>query len=229
MMNRLIRLISHELSLQYHYGFILLYLFLSLIYIALIRAVSSDWQPKLTVLLIFSDPAAMGLYFMGSMVLFEKNEGVINQLAVAPITVQEYIVAKVLSVSLIGSAAAVLIGLLSGGLLLNIYQLIGLLMTCLFFSLFGLLIAVNAPSLNRFLLNSVPVELFISLPAMAVLFGYDAAWLSFHPGVLIMRIFLADRWILLWLMFLAGWLLLVYWLVLRSTNRMFKILGGVRL
>lgn len=55
-------------------------------------------------MLIFSDPAAMGLFFMGAIVMLEQS------FAVSPLKVWEYVGSKVLSLSMIGLLVAGLVG-----------------------------------------------------------------------------------------------------------------------
>ncbi|HCT90783.1 MAG TPA: ABC transporter permease, partial [Lachnospiraceae bacterium] len=45
----------------------------------------------------FSDPAAMGLFFMGAVVLLEKGQHTPCAVAVSPVRAMEYIAAKVAS------------------------------------------------------------------------------------------------------------------------------------
>ncbi|MFR1297115.1 MAG: hypothetical protein ACLSBH_17740 [Coprobacillus cateniformis] len=49
------------------------------------------WQETVASLMIYSDPAAMGLFFMGAIVLFEKSQRVLNSLAVSPIHISRNI------------------------------------------------------------------------------------------------------------------------------------------
>jgi fluoroquinolone transport system permease protein len=55
--------------------------------------------------MIFSDPAAMGLYFMGAIVLFEKSERVLSAIAVSPVKPREYVLSKLCSIGIVSAAA----------------------------------------------------------------------------------------------------------------------------
>lgn len=61
--------------------------------------------------MIYSDPAAMGLFFMGAIVLLEKSQRVLNSLAVSPVKVSEYILSKVISLGVISSIVAMFIAI----------------------------------------------------------------------------------------------------------------------
>lgn len=69
---RLKALLRGDIRFQYKYGFYFIYLLFSVLYIGLLYAFPEKWRGKAAILMIFSDPAAMGLFFMGAIVLFEK-------------------------------------------------------------------------------------------------------------------------------------------------------------
>ena len=52
--------------------FYFLYTVLTVLYAVVLLAMPESWQEKVAPILIFSDPAAMGLFFMGAIILLEK-------------------------------------------------------------------------------------------------------------------------------------------------------------
>ena len=71
---RLKKLFLLDMRFQAKYGFYFLYAVLTVIYIAVLFALLENWKEKAAVILIFSDPASMGLFFMGAIVLLEKSQ-----------------------------------------------------------------------------------------------------------------------------------------------------------
>ena len=67
------RLTVWDMKFQIKYGFYLLYSVLTVIYLIILLAMPESWRTAAAAILIFSDPAAMGLFFMGAIVLLEKN------------------------------------------------------------------------------------------------------------------------------------------------------------
>lgn len=65
-------------------------------------------------MMIYSDPAALGLFFMGAIVLLEKSERVLNALAVSPVTIMEYILSKVTSLVVISVLVSLVLALTAG-------------------------------------------------------------------------------------------------------------------
>lgn len=106
---RLFHLIKGDISFQIRYGFYLLYGILTFIYTFILFVLPVEWRGIVSHLLIFSDPAAMGLFFMGAMILFEKSQRVLDSLAVSPVTTQEYIFSKMMSFAIISEIVAMIL------------------------------------------------------------------------------------------------------------------------
>lgn len=96
---RLKKLFLLDMRFQAKYGFYFLYAVLTVIYIAVLFAFPENWKEKAAAILIFSDPASMGLFFMGAIVLLEKSQHTTCALAVSPVHATEYVIAKVSSLS----------------------------------------------------------------------------------------------------------------------------------
>ncbi len=69
---RLRSLFLLDMRFQAKYGFYFLYAVLTIIYVIVLLAVPESWRENIAAILIFSDPASMGLFFMGAIVLLEK-------------------------------------------------------------------------------------------------------------------------------------------------------------
>ena len=73
---RLGRLIRGDIHFQWKYGFYFIYFILTLLYVCAIAALPEHWKKDIAAIMIYSDPAAMGLFFMGAIVLLEKSQKV---------------------------------------------------------------------------------------------------------------------------------------------------------
>ena len=82
---RLFILTKLELKLLFKEGIIYLYALLGIIYLVILFLIPTEYRTKAGVLLIFTDPAAMGLFFIGSVILLEKSQRVFSSLSVTPI------------------------------------------------------------------------------------------------------------------------------------------------
>ena len=178
---RFLHLLRCDMKFQARYGFYLLYGFLTALYMALLVSLPSSWKPKAAAILIFSDPAAMGLFFMGAIVLLEKSQRVTSTYSVSPVKAWEYVLSKVLSLSVIALLVAALLGVTAGSSRF-ISLLFGTCLASMLFTLSGILVATKITSLNQFLLCTVPVEVAAFLPAMGHLFNLTPAFLRAYPA-----------------------------------------------
>ncbi len=177
---RLKRLFLMDMRFQAKYGFYFLYEALTIIYIAVLFALPENWKEKAAAILIFSDPASMGLFFMGAIVLLEKSQNTTCALAVSPVHATEYVIAKVSSLSAISLVVAAILALAAGVDHLFIV-LFGTFLSSVIFTLFGIIVATKIASLNQFILWTVPIEAICFVPAILHLFRITPAWWGHYP------------------------------------------------
>jgi len=163
-------LFAGDIRFQFKYGFYFLYLIFTILYISLLYALPAVWRAGAAILMIFSDPAAMGLTFMGAIVLFEKGERTLDSIAISPVKPLEYVLSKLISIALISTAAGLLIGFGSGGVANPFFFVIGLFLGSCLFSAVGLMIAVNIATLNQFIVATIPGSC-LSAPLLS--FGFS--------------------------------------------------------
>jgi len=226
---RMRSLFCGDVRFQYKYGFYFVYLLFTVLYVGLLYAFEESWRQKAALIMVFSDPAAMGLYFMGAIVLLEKSQRVLDSLAVSPVRVYEYVLSKLFSIGVISVLVGLIIGTAGGAVRNPLLFVIGLFLCSCLFSAAGLIAACNVSTLNQFVLATIPAEILIMLPALAWLFGYEKSWLPAHPGVSLLRLCAGAPDAVFSLLILLLWTLLFVFLACRSAAKMLKSLGGVRL
>lgn len=179
---RLFILTKLELKLLFKEGIIYLYALLGIIYLVILFLIPTEYRTKAGVLLIFTDPAAMGLFFIGLVILLEKSQRVFSSLSVTPIKSLEYVIAKSLAFLLLGYIVSLLLYLTFRENLLAIT--LSVLLTSVFFSFIAIALALNSASLNGFLALSIGVEILLCGPSVLYFFKIvkSRIWL-FHPGV----------------------------------------------
>lgn len=226
---RLGRLALGELRFAWKYGIIPLYALLMAVYLLLLSATAASARFSAAGVIIFTDPAAMGLFFMGAMVLLEKSQRVNCALAVSPVRVWEYIAAKAFALMAVGLAVALAIGIAAGMNLAG--TALSVLLSSVLFTLLGMIAACGSDSLNRFLILTIPIELVAFIPALFYWFGsiQSPLWLL-HPGVATVALLAEST--SLWppaAASLLAWDALAFWLCRRTVERYFIGLGGGRL
>lgn len=177
---RLGSLFLWDIRFQAKYGFYFLYAVITGIYTIILFAVPEGWKEKTAAALIFSDPSAMGLFFMGAIVLLEKSQHTPCAFAVSPVRPMEYIIAKVGSLSVISVVVAAVLELAAGGNHLPVV-LLGTAISGTIFTLCGIMIATKISSLNQFILWTVPMEIICFVPAILHLFKITPVWLRSYP------------------------------------------------
>lgn len=226
---RLKALLAEDVRFQLKYGFYFVYAVFTVLYITLLAAIPDAWKERVTVLLVFSDPAAMGLYFMGAIILLERSGRTLNSLAVSPVKPWELTVSKLSSIAVISVLVAVLIAAFSGKALITVPFVFGVLLGSCMFSAVGLMIAAKSLTLNNFILSTIPAELVINVPAIAYLFGWNPRWLLLHPGVSMIELCLNGKVILPAALILALWTALTTAAAIRAVSKMMTTMGGIKL
>lgn len=118
-------------------------------------------------LLIYNDPAIIGLFFVGLSIIMEKNEEVLPALFVTPINHHHYLISKVLALSLLGWACAAGMTIAILGFDINwLHFSVGIFSTCAIFSLAGIFVVTYTTEFLGFMLRSIPVMLLLSLPLL---------------------------------------------------------------
>lgn len=111
---RLRKLFSADLRFMARYGFFFLYAVLTAVYIVVLSVIPAHWRKTAAVILIFSDPAAMGLFFMGAIILLERSQRTPCAVAVSPVRPAEYILAKAASLAVLSLAVAAVLVFAAG-------------------------------------------------------------------------------------------------------------------
>lgn len=178
---RLKSLILWDVKFQVKNGFYLLYGILTVLYLIVLLALPVTWRGRTAAILIFSDPAAMGLFFMGAVVLLEKSQRVPCALAVSPVKAMEYIIAKVVSLSSIALIVAAILA--SAADVPHMFRLLlGTALSGVVFTLLGIIIATKISSLNQFILCTVPIEMLGFIPPLLHLFGISSGRMQYYPA-----------------------------------------------
>ena len=177
---RLRSLFLLDMRFQARYGFYFLYTALTIIYVIVLFVLPENWREKAVAILIFSDPASMGLFFMGAIVLLEKSQHTPCAFAVSPVRVEEYVIAQIGSLSAISLVVAAVLAFTANVDHLPMV-LLGTVISSTIFTLLGMMIATKIISLNQFILWTVPVEIVCFVPAILHLFKVTPYWLRYYP------------------------------------------------
>lgn len=171
-MKRFAAALHNDVRFQFRHGFYWAYLVVTAMYAVLLSFLPESSKPLAVQLIVFSDPSALGFFFIGGIVLLEKGQQVTDCLFVTPLLVREYIAAKVASLGLLSVAAGTSVHLFAlGPGSLTAWFLIGVALTSAFFTLIGLGVAARCRTLNGFFLLS-PLYTLVFLPPLFGTVGF---------------------------------------------------------
>jgi len=226
---RMKSMIFSDIRFQFRYGFYAIYGILTLVYIGLLYALPAAWRGDAALLMIFTDPAAMGLFFMGAIVLFEKSERVLNSIAVSPVTPAEYVLSKLVSIGAIATLVAVVIGA-AAGVIRNIGLFVFSVFVCsCLFSALSLIVACKIKTLNQFFLAVVPIEVLTTVPAVLWMFWFPSNVWLLHPGVGMLMLCTGRGHAALAMLSLLVWTAAAVLAAVRTVDKMLQSVGGKKL
>ena len=174
---RLIAALKSDIRFQYKHGFYAVYTLITILYIIIMQKIPSGLLKDYTAaLIVFSDPAMLGFFFIGGIIMLEKQQGIIDYLAVTPLSPEEYIKAKVATLGLLSIVASVLITLTTHFQEVNWPLLIVATATVsVFFTLYGFLVAAGCRTINQYFIRMIPFLILTVLPCFAVI-GFPYSW-----------------------------------------------------
>ena len=225
---RLIKLMLGDIRFQFKYGFYFIYAVFCALYIFLLFILPEAWRENAASIMIYSDPAAMGLFFMGAIVLLEKSQRVLNALAVSPVKVLEYITAKTVSLAFISVLVSFILALAAG--LKNIPAVLAAtVLTSIIFTLLGLIAATKTKSLNQYMMATAPLEIVCFVPPIIYLFAPTAIMRWYPLNGSIAMISNGSQNPLYDIAMLLTVMACLFVVAYHATAKMWRSLGGVEL
>ncbi len=120
---------------------------------------------KLLTLIIISDPALIGYIFIGFSIILEKDQKVLPALFITPLNHHVYLLSRVLTLSISCLFCALVMVFVAKGTSFNaIHFSTGILSTTIIFSFIGIYILSYTTEILHFILRSIPILIFLSLP-----------------------------------------------------------------
>lgn len=162
-------LLRHEVRLQYRYGIYAAYGVVVVFYALILltgRPFVPDW---LVAFIVFSDPSALGFFFLGGLMLLEKGQGVRAALAVAPVSARDYLIAKAVPLTALAVVGVIVLGLAKAGPVNWLVLVPVVALTSVFYIGIGAAVALQFRTVNAYLIGSAALLTPIILPALIAL------------------------------------------------------------
>ena len=226
---RIQALLVGDIRFQWKYGFYFLYFIFTMLYMIILQLMPYAWKDKASMVLVFSDPAAIGLFFMGAIILLEKSEQTLQSIAISPVKPYEYVLAKTGAIAFLSTLVGFSIRLSAMSIDNSILFFLGIFLGSSLFSAIGLMVATRSKTLNQFIIFTIPIEIVINLPAFMYLFGWRSFFMLLHPGVCVIELCgNGERWFLAIIILLA-WTIGITILAANQMRTFFHSLGGAKL
>lgn len=163
-----------DLRIQLRHQIFTVAILVTVAYGVILRLIPEEWRVDITVVLVLSDPTMIGFMFVGALILLERGAGTLNAVSVTPLSTAMYVVAKVVSLTAICVASALVMTVVGHGTSFQALPLIvAVVLTSMLFVLTGIAAVIRVRSLNAYLLV-VPVFLVpLYIPLLGVA---DIGW-----------------------------------------------------
>jgi fluoroquinolone transport system permease protein len=182
---RLLATVRRDVTLQIRYRLYAVSVFVVLVWGVLLSLLPVAARTETAVVVpafVVFNLIVTTFYFVGALVLLERDEGMLSAIVTTPLRDAEYLLSKAITLTALATAESLLVVLLLFGarfrwdLLLAGTVLLGAL-----YVLAGFLAVARHDSLNEWLLPSVPVLLFLMLPLLGHFGLVDRRLFWLHP------------------------------------------------
>jgi len=175
-MSNLKNMLRWEFLLLYRYKIIHISILSVVLYFLTTQAVESlKGQTQVHSVLLFFDPALIGIMFVGALVLFEKSENVLQALVITPMKTDDYLLSKIISLTILSIISAILFMVLMmifNDTSFNIFYLaLSIILTSVMLILIGFVLVSWVNSINGYLLGMVIGFIGLTFPPLLQLFN----------------------------------------------------------
>ena len=164
---RLFQALKHDMRYQFRHGFYFAYLVVLGAYLVALLNVPSQYRNLVVSLVVFSDTSVLGFFFVGAILLLEREEGTLRAVSVTPLRPTEFCLSKALSLTVL---ALVVSGLMSFAHLpagsSSLFYYLGVLGSSLFYTFIGIGVASQAQSLNGYFFRGTGYTVAFMLPLL---------------------------------------------------------------
>jgi fluoroquinolone transport system permease protein len=180
--SRLASAVRWDAVIQFRNGFYYAALFVTLVWIFLLRQVPLEYRLLLLPAMLAGNLLINAFYFVAGLVLLEKAEGSLQAQVVTPLRRGEYLASKALTLGLLSLAEGLAITLLGHGLAFNPLLLaLGLLSGAGLLALLGFVAIARYDSINEYLMPSIGYMSALILPFIDYFQVWQSPLFYLHP------------------------------------------------
>lgn len=167
MTNKLIIALRGDLVRQWRYQLIGAAVLVTALYSLILIPMKQHELDKAMLFLIFSDPVALGMLFIGSLILFERTDRTLEAIVITPLKRWQYLWSKALSLTLIALACSVAMALVGFGWRVNwFWYLVGIALSSFIFVFLGFAIVTTCRTFNQYIMKMGIYLIPVALPLL---------------------------------------------------------------
>ena len=167
---RLYNVLKADLLFQWKQGFYIIYMILTLVYLVILGQMPELWLGYAVPLILYSDPSVLGMFFIGGIVLLEKEQGILDLLTITPLKTREFVISKLIALTAIALISGLAITVGSGVINVNYLLLsVGIVLTSVFYTSFGMVVSLKCQTVNGYFIKIVPWTLLMLLPFLGII------------------------------------------------------------
>jgi len=188
---RTLNALHADMRFQFKQGFYLVYVVIVIMYLIILHYLPANIIDTALPLVVYSDPSVLGMFFIGGIIMLEKEQGLLQVFTVTPLRTTEYLMSKVLSLAIVSVLATMALTFFSGCNQVNWLLVIATtILTSAIFTLCGVLISAGCQNVNQYLLKTVPYMLLFVLPCFSLIWFPEGNWFCVFPSVGALRLML---------------------------------------
>lgn len=174
-MSRFISALKMDFRLQVRYGFYYTAAFVALVWIAVLTALPKEHLELVLPFIIFADLGIVGLIFISGQVLFEKGERTIYALVTTPLKFEEYLWAKLISLTVLAWLISIIVVVITYGTGINFVLFsLGIILMSILVMLVGLYGVAPYSSISSFIMPLQLYLLFFNIPLLEYFGWFDS-------------------------------------------------------
>ncbi|MFZ7134298.1 MAG: ABC transporter permease [Eubacteriales bacterium] len=226
---RFLNALKSDIRFQFKHGFYTIYAFLTIFYVILLSYIPQEISDIVAPLIILIDPSIVGFFFIGGILMLEKIQGVLDYIFITPLHLMEYLMAKVLSLTLIAIISSLIIAYGSGMAFQPITLILSLILISCSFTLLGFIVALKCETINQYFIKIVPSMILLTAPCLLLLFINDPWVIGFIPSIASIYLMLgAFHGIPLWetAIYVISLILFIFILMIYIKKNILSILYG---
>ncbi|UFU01223.1 hypothetical protein KO561_09895 [Radiobacillus kanasensis] len=172
---RVLELLKMDVQFQLRHGFYYAYALVTAFYICLLLLIPEAFVQTTSVLIVFTDPSVLGFFFVGGLVLLERDQSIFSTLYVTPLRIHEYLISKVSSLTFLATATSMFLFLVIHQASFHVVPfLLAVILCSTFFTLLGVNVAVRVQTVNTFLYISAALVVVFYLPLINYFHLYES-------------------------------------------------------